>query len=185
MSFVEITTPRLVLRPFRDEDFAAMLPYHSDPEVVRYIPWPVRDETMVRTALTEAMARTRFEEEGDYLSLAVVRVADEQLVGQVNAMYRSKEHESAEFGYVINPAFARQGYGAEASRALVTALFLTGKFHRVFAKLDARNLASKKLLEAIGFREEAFLHEDYFFKGEWTSSYEFATLKDEWLSANA
>jgi RimJ/RimL family protein N-acetyltransferase len=67
----------------------------------------------------------------------------------------------------------------------VTALFLTGKFHRVFAKLDARNLASKKLLEAIGFREEAFFHEDYFFKGEWTSSYEFATLKDEWLSANA
>jgi len=42
-----IETERLRLRPHRMSDVDDLLRFHSDPEVVRYLPWPVRDRAAV------------------------------------------------------------------------------------------------------------------------------------------
>ena len=178
--FDDIQSERLYMRPFRDEDAEAMFEYHSDPDTCRYIPWNVRTIEEVRTSITENKKAFSLREEGDYLSLALIRKSDDQLIGQMNSMYRSTEHQKAEFGYVINPRFGGQGYASEASRALVTALFDSGLFHRVIANIDVRNTPSWKLVERIGMRREAHYIQDYWFKGEWTDSYIYAILKSEW-----
>ena len=38
-----IATERLVLRAHRADDLDDLVAFHSDPEVVRHVPWPVRD----------------------------------------------------------------------------------------------------------------------------------------------
>ena len=38
-----IETERLVLRAHRTSDLDDLLAFHGDPEVVRFVPWPVRD----------------------------------------------------------------------------------------------------------------------------------------------
>lgn len=179
---ISFTSERLYVRPVGRADLSALLEYQSDPEVVRYIPWPVRDRSQVEEAIEKYQTLTKMEAEGDYLMLALCRREDDQVIGQLNSMYRSAVNQSAEFGYVLNPRFGGNGYATEAARALVTALFATGKFHRIFAKMDARNHASMKLCERIGLRREAHFIEDEWFKGEWTDTLIYSALKNEWPS---
>jgi RimJ/RimL family protein N-acetyltransferase len=175
-----IESSRLLLRPFEMDDCEAVLEYQSNPEVVRYVPWSVRDASMVEKALAKAIHQTKFESQDDYLSLALVRKSDGRLVGQMNAMYVSEKDQCGEIGYVVNPNFSRQGFATEASRALVSAMFDTKKFRRVKATFDDRNFASRAVVEKLGFREEAHFIEDDLFKGEWISTMVYATLREEW-----
>lgn len=168
------------MRPLEDSDAEAVLEYQSNPDIVRYVPWEVRDLAGVQEHIAERKTKTHLTEEGDYLALALVRKSDNQLVGQMNAMYRSKEHMHAEFGYALNPKYHGNGYVTEASAALITALFDSGLFHRVFANMDPRNHASEGVVKRLGLRREAHFIQDYWFKGEWTDSYIYAVLKSEW-----
>ena len=177
------STERLYVRFVERSDIAALLEYQSDPEVVRFIPWPVRDRDQVAEAIEKYQTLTKLDTEGDYLMLALCRKEDGQVIGQLNAMYRSAAHQSAEFGYVLNPRFGGKGYATEAARALVTSLFATENFHRIFAKMDARNTASQRLCERLGLRKEAHFKEDEWFKNEWTDTLIYSVLKNEWPSA--
>jgi len=180
--FSRIDSERLYMRPFKDQDAVPMLEYHSDPDVVRYIPWDVRTLEEVQKSNKENAHAYFLNHEGDYLTLALIRKEDDQLIGQMNAMFRSELHKTAEFGYVINPKFGGQGYVTEAATALISALFDSGLFHRVFANMDCRNHPSEAVAKRVGLRKEAHHIQDYWFKGEWTDSYIYATLKDEWQS---
>lgn len=171
------------MRPFVMGDCAAVLEYQSNPEVVRYVPWPVRDASMVKAALAKALRQTKLDSPGDYLSLALVRKSDGRLVGQMNAMYDSEEEQCGEIGYVVNPLFTGQGLATEASMALVSALFDTQKFRTILAKLDDRNVASRVVVEKLGFRQVSHAVEDELFKGERISTFVYATLRDEWESS--
>jgi RimJ/RimL family protein N-acetyltransferase len=161
-------------------DVESVLEYQSNPEVVRYVPWPIRDASMVEESITKAIHQTKLEAQGDYLSLALVRKSDGRLVGQMNAMFDSEKDQCGEIGYVVNPRFAGQGVATEATGVLVSALFDTQRFRRVIATLDDRNVASRAVVKKLGFRQEAHFIKNNFFKGEWINTYVFATLRDEW-----
>ncbi len=46
-----LRTERLDLRPHRPDDLEDLFAFHSRPEVVRYVPWPLRDREQTRAAL--------------------------------------------------------------------------------------------------------------------------------------
>lgn len=68
-----LETERLILRPMQKGDEADQFFYHSDPETVRFIPWPVRTRQQVDEALGKAIASTSFEKDGDFISLLPLR----------------------------------------------------------------------------------------------------------------
>ena len=177
-----IESTRLILRPFTLQDVGAALEYQSNPDVVKYLPWSVRDAAEVEVAVARAMGQTTFDSENDYLSLALERRVDGRMIGQLNAMYISEANQCAEIGYVLNPAFGGNGYATESSDALVGALFDTQMFRRVVARMDVRNVASQAVARRLGFRREAYFVEDKFLKGEWISSLVFATLHGQWTA---
>ena len=53
------------------------------------------------------------------------------------------------------------------------------------ARVDARNTASAAVARRIGMRQEAHLHENEWFKGEWTDELDFAVLAAEWRAGQA
>ncbi|CDL85873.1 GNAT family N-acetyltransferase [Xenorhabdus cabanillasii] len=53
------------------------------------------------------------------------------------------------------------------------------KYHRIYARLDALNLGSKKLVEKLGMRQEAHLLQNEYVNGIWSDMYIYAILKDE------
>jgi RimJ/RimL family protein N-acetyltransferase len=104
------------------------------------------------------------------------------VIGDVVLMWRSREHATAEIGYVFHPDHRGQGFATEAVGALLDIAFVTYRLHRVTARIDARNLASLRLAERVGMRQEAHLVENEWFKGAWSDEIDFAMLQREWLS---
>jgi RimJ/RimL family protein N-acetyltransferase len=157
-----------------------LLEYQSNPEVIRFIPWPVRDWSMVVEAIEKLLA---FEAVGGpklNQTYAMELKSSGKVIGQVNYMFKDGHDFQREIGYVINPAFSGQGYVHEALTAMVTHVFSMGDVERVYAKIDARNSASEKVAQRLGMRKEAHHIRDDFFKGEWTDSLIYAILKSEW-----
>ncbi|MBE7189769.1 GNAT family N-acetyltransferase [Jatrophihabitans endophyticus] len=173
-----IVGARLLLRPLDAErDSAAVYAYQSRPDVCRYIPYEPRTLDEVRAKLTDTgVSRSTLEREGQVLHLAVVVRETEELVGDVILAWRSEAHRSGELGYVLHPAAQGHGYATEAVGLLLGLAFDGLGLHRVTARIDARNTASAAVLRRAGFRQEAVLLENEWFKGEWTDEIDFAIL---------
>jgi RimJ/RimL family protein N-acetyltransferase len=177
-----LSTERLLLRAFVESDLEAVHALGSDPEVVRYIPWPVRTREQSQQWLADRIVGNRLEKDDDGVVWAVVRRSDERLLGGVNLWWRSIADQQAEVGYVFAREAQGVGYATEAVRAVVDTAFRVLDVHRVYARLDARNEASARLLTRLGMRHEAHLREDGIFKGEWGDTDLYAVLAQEWRS---
>ena len=177
-----LRTRRLLLRPFRPDDLEPLLVFHSDPEAVRYVPFPPRDRAAVAAVLERKMANTALRRDGDLLELAVTLADDGTLVGDALLALRSVEHQTLEVGYIFAPAHGGRGYATEAVRALLALAFERLGARRVVARVDARNGPSRRLLERLGLRLEAHLVENEWFKGELTSETDYAMLAREWAA---
>jgi RimJ/RimL family protein N-acetyltransferase len=179
-----ITTDRLLLRPYADDDFAFLYDMFARPEVVRYLYEEPHTPESVRKMLDDRMGNVALDKEGDYLSLLITR-KDEPDTRIGNAMLRwfSEPHGGGEVGYTIHPDHAGKGYATEVTRALIDLGFGATKLHRIIGRLDARNAASHRVLEKCGMRTEAHLVENEFVKGEWCDEVICAVLRSEWERA--
>jgi RimJ/RimL family protein N-acetyltransferase len=178
-----IRSERLLLRPFEPGDLDAIVAIHGDPEVVRYVPWDVRDRAELADVLEQKAQRTRLAAEGDGLNLAAVTAEGGDLVADMSLMWRSQVHRMGEVGYLLHPAFTGHGYATEAARALLRVGFEQVGLHRVIGRIDVRNGASARVLERLGMRREAHFVENEWFKGEWTDEIVYAMLDREWAAA--
>jgi len=176
-----IRTERLTLRAWTSDDLAALLDMTSRPDAVRYVPFPPRDADSAAKALHERLGWgiPDFDADGQVLALAVEHADSRQLVGDVVLMFRTLEHHDAEIGFIFHPDHQRRGYATEACRAVLSVAFDHYGLHRVFARLDARNTASARLLDRLGMRAEGRFIENEWFKGEWTDEVAYAILDRE------
>ncbi|MGH8862899.1 MAG: GNAT family N-acetyltransferase [Jatrophihabitantaceae bacterium] len=179
-----VLTPRLLLRPLLPSDAPALCAYQSREDVCRYIPYSPRTLADLQQRLSAPdFTRSVLDEPGQAALLAVARRADDVVVGDVMLAWTSREHGTAEIGYVFDPAHQGNGYATEAARALLRLGFDGLGVHRIIARIDARNTSSAAVLRRIGMRQEAHLRENEWFKGEWTDELDFAVLASEWRSS--
>ena len=101
-------------------------------------------------------------------------------IGDVQLTWTSRQHRQGEIGYIVHPAHTGHGYATEAAALMLRLGFEELGLHRVEARLDARNLASARVLERLGMRREACLVQTRFVRGEWTDELVYAILQDEW-----
>jgi RimJ/RimL family protein N-acetyltransferase len=175
-----LETDRLWLRPFTEGDFEALSAYQSRPDVTRFLYWEPRGPQEVRAALEKKIASRAIRSEGDVLALAVELRSTSQVIGDFILGLTSEQHRTAEIGYVIHPDHHGKGYATEAGWVLLRIGFEHLGLHRVVAGLDARNVASARVLEKLGMRQEAHFVENEFVKDEWQSAIEYAILDREW-----
>ncbi len=175
-----IGTARLLLRPFNRGDVDAVYSYRSRPDVAQYL----FDQPMSHEECAEAVrARTSqiaFTAEGDKILLAVERRDDLRLVGEVSLIWRSVADQQAEIGYILHPDVHGQGFATEAGGALLAFAFGEVGCHRVYARCDARNVASARVMQRLGMTEEAHFREHTHVKGQWEEELVYAILKREW-----
>ena len=175
-----LETDRLELRLFRPSDLDAVADYFALPEVQRYLDWKVRDRKDVKSALKNLCGNINLQRPGDAISLAIVDKDTDLLIGQVTLRWQDATAGQAEIRFVINPKYKGQGFATEAVRAVIDAAFEQYRIHRVFARCDARNNRSAKLLRRLGMRLEAHYREHALFQGEWDEELHFAILDREW-----
>jgi RimJ/RimL family protein N-acetyltransferase len=175
-----IHTDRLVLRTFERGDLDGISSYYSLPEVQRYLDLKARDGAECKTALEAMRRQITLQRPGDILTLAVVRAADNELIGQVSLRWSDATAAQGEVRFVFNPIYCGQGYAKEAVTAVIDLAFDHFRMHRIFAKCDARNTRSAKLMQSLGMRLEAHYREHALFQGEWDEELHFAVLDREW-----
>lgn len=166
-----LETERLILRRYRESDLPDLFEYLSDPEVVRYEPYPPKTLEEAREDLawrisTEEMVAVELKPTG-------------KMIG--NVYLGRRDFQALEIGYVFNRRYWGRGFAAEACRALIQRAFAQG-VHRVCAECDPQNPASWRLLEALGFRREGHLRQNVYFwqDGEgrplWKDTYVYGLL---------
>ncbi|MDU1695666.1 MAG: GNAT family protein, partial [Bradyrhizobium sp.] len=79
-------------------------------------------------------------------------------------------------GYIVDPARHRQGIAAEAVAAMLDYCFDELGLHRLQAFIHPDNLASRRLVEKLGFRCEGQLRDHLRVGGEWRDDMMYALL---------
>jgi RimJ/RimL family protein N-acetyltransferase len=173
-----VETERLVLRAHRADDLDDLLRFHSDPEVVRWTPWPVRDRAATEETLASKIGMTELREPGQWLVLAIEERATGTVIGE--ALLEWASERQGELGFALGRDHHGRGYAAEAATAMMRLGFDELGFHRITAVCIDENVASAGLLRKLGFRQEARLVDNVLFKGAWATQLVFAMLEDEW-----
>ena len=126
------------------------------------------------------LARSRFPRRATRSLLGLERRSDRRLIGEVSLIWRSLADRHAEIGYIVHPDAQGQGYATEAAAALLDFGFGTVDLHRIYARCDARNDRSARVMRRLGMRQEAYLREHTFHKGRWADEQVWAILVHEW-----
>lgn len=176
-----ILTERMRLRPFSRGDVDAVYAYRSRADVAEYL----FDRPMTHEDCAEAVGlrtgQISFSGEGDKIVLAAERIDDGRLIGEVSLIWRSVADQQAEIGYIFHPDVHRQGYASEASRTLLAFGFEVMGLHRIYARCDARNLASARVMKRLGMTQEAHFREHMKVKGRWDEEIICAILDRDWF----
>jgi ribosomal-protein-alanine N-acetyltransferase len=75
--------------------------------------------------------------------------------------------DSAEIGYVLNPAFQGRGLATEAVRRVLAFGFEELNLHRIEAHFIEGNDTSLRLMERVGMRFEGYARESMKIKGKY------------------
>jgi RimJ/RimL family protein N-acetyltransferase len=171
-----IETSRLRLRAFAPGDLAGYHAVRAREDVHRWLYSQPPTEAEARWAIERRIARAP--ETG--VALVAELAATGEFAGDVTLTLGPPEHRQAEIGFVFDPEHQGHGYATEAAAAVVALAFDVYDAHRVYGRLEARNLASARVLEKLGLRREAHLVENEWVKGEWQSELVYALLAREW-----
>ena len=175
-----LRTHRLDLRPHRLDDLEDLLAFHSDPEVVRYVPWPVRDRAATEQTLRTKLGQGSWREPGQWMVLAIELRATATVIGEVLLKHESDTDRAGELGFALGREHQGKGYAAEAARELLRVGFEELGLHRVTAVCIEENHSSARLLQRLGFRREARMVDSAFHKGGWVTQLLYAMTEDEW-----
>lgn len=172
---MELVTPRLLLREFRNSDHSAVHAYASDPEVTRYTDWGPNSPEATAAFLAETEHDAAAEPRTEY-TLAVVDRVDDVLIGAVHLGLTSQAHRRGDMGYVLARPRWRKGYATEAAAAILWFGFEQAGLHKITATCDPDNVASARVLSKIGMRPEGHLHQHLLIHGQWRDRLLFAAI---------
>jgi RimJ/RimL family protein N-acetyltransferase len=170
-----LRTERLVLRAHRPEDAAAFAPAWADEDYARHL----LTGTMNPAEVAETIRRRMAGSPGNRI-LGLVVEHDGEAVGDSVLFLQGTGWQQAEIGWTVLPGHSGHGYATEAARAVIDLAFDHYGVHRVVATLDGRNARSAAVCERLGMRLECDKRADFWSKGEWTPTLEYALLADEW-----
>ena len=148
---VILTTERLYLRKYQEEDVAALFPILSDPTTMAFWPKPY-DKPQVLNWITRAMESYAKNGFGRW---AVIRKEDDTLIGCCG-FFRAEVNGVVEndIGYIIHHRYWKMGYAYEASKACLEYGLNELKMDRVIANMPTDHHGSKRVAEKIGLQQE-------------------------------
>jgi [ribosomal protein S5]-alanine N-acetyltransferase len=168
-----LSTPRLRLRQFRAQDIEAMHHCLGDPEAMRFWNQPVHTKLIE----TERAVKRFIDCTPSYYRFwAVADAKTDRCLGMVNYHDGHIRNKRVAIGYIVDPARQRKGIATEAVSAMLGFCFGELGLHRVQAFIHPDNIASRKLVERLGFRSEGLLRDNLRVGEDWRDDMLYALL---------
>ncbi|MEU7604959.1 GNAT family N-acetyltransferase [Streptomyces sp. NPDC040724] len=153
---VTISTDRLVLRSFEEEDVTALTEMMNDEYVTAWttVAHPYTHADAHRWATRDSHAERT---EGRGIVFAVTEFLTQRLVGIVHLQNTNWRTRATEVGYVTAPWARGEGYASESVLAVAQWLFRDQGFERLELRTAADNTASQQVAQKIGCISEGVL----------------------------
>jgi len=176
----ELETERLLLRAMRVSDAPDMFEYAKNPDVTEYLLWrPHTDIGYTRSYLEYLGGRYRV---GGCYEWAVVHKGERRMIGTCGFTSFDFQNNSAEVGYVLNPAYWHRGIAPEALAEVLHFAFMILGLNRVEAKYMVGNTDSRRVMEKVGMKFEGVARSSMYVKGRYVSIGVCAILRSEYIS---
>lgn len=183
MSFT-LTTPRLILRDFRESDWIAVHSYASNPKVVEHMNWGPNTEAdtqaFVKKAMHLALAKPRLT-----YHVAVVNRDTDQVIGGATLRMVPGDPHSGELGYTLHPQAWGQGFATELAKAFIQYGFMELQLQRIWATCRPENIGSFRILMKTGMRFQEYLQNERLVRGHLVDSLLCTLSREDWLRASA
>ena len=178
-----IATERLTLRPFREEDLPAFVAYRSAPEVARYQSWDTTYSMADAERFLASQRAVEFAQPGEWVQLAAVDRASGELCGDCAVRVVSDQPGHRGARRHPGPRASRPRAGERGAQRRHRPAVRRARHAPALRRVPTTATAGcTRLLERLGFRQEARLVEADWFKGEWTTLRVYAILRREWAA---
>jgi ribosomal-protein-alanine N-acetyltransferase len=173
-----LQTERLDLREFQLIDFDAVHAYASDPLVTRYTSFGPNTFEQTQDFLTRTIQAYAQVPRRSHV-FGIVDRDSGTLFGscRIEACDDTGSHYA--FGYCLHRDWWGSGYGSEAATALVEFGFEELDAHRLWAHVFVGNVASARILEGLGFRQEGIAVQSLYVRNAWHDIITYARLGSE------
>jgi RimJ/RimL family protein N-acetyltransferase len=176
-----LQTPRLLLRPVTAADLPDLLIVNGDDAVTRFLPyasWQGLDDGQAWLLRMQAMHAG-----GSGQQLVLQGLTDGVVVGSLLLFKLDAPSARLELGYVLGRRHWGQGLMLEAARAACGHAFGPMGIRRIEAEVNPLNLASSRVLQALGFVREGSFRQRWTAKGLTYDTDVYGCLRDEWEQA--
>jgi len=180
-----IITGRLRLRPLAEGDVDDMWPVVSDPEFPRMLSWAAHTDKQQTLDFIRAQAAAL--EAGTDCVWAIEYGG--KVVGNIGLHgiafeRRAWRIDRAELGYWLAPALWGNRIMTEAATAIVRCGFDMIGLHKITVGCLEENLASRRVIEKIGFKYVGRLEDDCWRDGRWWSHLRWELTASDWIDVS-
>jgi len=159
-----IETERLLLRPLKLEDADHIFDYAQRPEVMTYSLGYPHQSVMESKKFVESVLQSC---RNNYSGLwAIEHMKDKRVIGTCGYELWYVDHFRAEMGYSLSPSYWNNGYMTEALKEIVAFGYENIGLHKIEAMVHPFNLPSIRVLEKLGFHNEARLCEHVYMRDQ-------------------
>ncbi len=154
----EIETDRLILRKFVTGDLEQSFHnWASDEKASKYFAFYPHNEKIVTESLIKQWINA-YEKDDTYI-WAISTKENDEVIGHINADSTYKDLEICEIAYMLGSKWWNKGYATEALNAILHYLFYGENYYLIEAKYNSSNIASGRLLEKVGMKQDGILRD--------------------------
>ncbi len=172
---------RVALRPALPADALLLHRWRSEPSVRRHQPLQEASVADLRADLARQRPEDLYRGRGERFQWIVL--AESAPAGWITLAVTSWEHALGEIGYALTTPYQGRGLMAPALHLLLADLFLATPLERLEARCAVANVASRRVLEKVGFRREGLLRGYFALDGRRVDNYLYALLRADHLPA--
>lgn len=176
-----LETPRLRLRRFQESDVDDIWPVVSNPDFPKMMSWAAHTDRNETLGFVRAVNQSLEQNTG----VAWAIEHDGRVIGSISLdsmvfALRAWRIDRAELGFWLAPEQWNKGLMTEAADAVMRCAFHTIGLHKVTVGCIADNVASRRVIEKLGFRYVGKLEDDVWRDGTWHTQLRYELTAKEW-----
>jgi len=169
---MDLQTPRLILRPFCEEDIDRLTELMANRDFMHFSLGPYTRER-TQGVLDKFLS---WEKAGLPSPFAVVLRENTEVLGYCGFLHHPEVPDEVEIGYRLDPAYWNRGLITEAAQAVRDHAFEDLRLPRVISLIHPENIPSRRVAEKNGMKVE----KEITFRGFPTLV--FAITREQWLA---
>lgn len=165
------------LRPYKLRDSQGLFSLLTNQDVLRYFSTPKLESIEEAQSLIQDYLEGV--KKGNSLRWAIADKETDEFIGMMGFRKFQWENYRGEVGYGLFPEYWGKGLIKEALGLAIQFAFSELNLHSIEAQVDPNNIASAKVLEKLGFKQEAYHKQNHYFDGQFWDTVVYSLVNSE------